>query len=654
MTRPGPWLNEPDRLAQRREDLLRRIGYGIVNRRMQALSRRADPPFHDAGLGTGDVFKQGRNTNLVIDAVDGKWRRALIAATEEYRRALAYGFTPAEVAEQLANIRNATEHDAASADTRDHGELLQDIFTLIRDDRIPTPPRDALARFAAFAPQITPAMVLAALQREALPLQNPLIRWQGRRAPGTDEAGIRALWNEAMSGPLPKVENAAAAQFAYGDFGPAGSIVSDTQEPGLGIREIRFTNGVRLNLKRTTLETDRILVQMSIDGGQMLATKANPLAVEMVPMLPAGGLGKNSQDELQSQLAGHAVNTGLGNAPETFVSSAQTTPADLALQLQLMTALITDPGYRPEGQLQYHQAVNNAFSRLRSTPGAALANAIGGILSDNDPRFTLQPVEAYRALTFTKLKADITDRLAHGAIEIGLVGDLDEAKTIALVAQTFGALPAREADFRPYTDQRARSFTRDHAPRTLTHTGPVDQAMLRITWATRDDTDPVEKQVLNMLGRTTQIQLTEVLRQKLGKAYSPNASSEPTRAWKGYGNFSITASVNTPDLAATRAAIIETIAAQRNSPVPADILQRARQPLVENFENTLKTNGGWLALVARAQTEPDRIERHLKALPRLMAVTPEAVQAAAQRYLTDAGRVEVTVLPEEQAARVGK
>ena len=649
VSQTGAWQDEPDRLAQRREELLRRIGYGIVNRRLQALSRSTDAPFHDAGLGTGDVFHIARNTNLVVDAVDGHWQVALIAAATEYHRALSFGFTAAEIAEQLANIQTQAEHAAAASTTRSDNELVNAVFALLHDDRVPTDPRETLRQLVAFTPRITPDAVLAALKREAVPLTNPLIRYQGRHAPGTDAAGIRAVWTEAMAKPLEQAKAKPASAFAYDDFGPAGKVVADSREPGLGIREIRFANGVRLNLKPTSLVHDQVLVQISLDGGQMLATKANPLAVDMLQMLPAGGLGKASQDELQSQLAGHAVGTGFANGADSFQLSGRTTPADLALQLQLSTAFITDPGFRPEGEIRYRQAIIDGFARLRATPQAALASGMGGLLSDNDPRFTLQPLPAYRALGFARLKQDIGERLAHGAIEVGLVGDFNEDEAIALVGKTLGALPEREPDFRAYADQRQRGFTRDHSPRTLTHTGPADQALLRVTWATRDDSDPVEKQVLNLLGRLTQIEMTEVLRQRLGKTYSPGATSEQSRNWRGYGTFAVSSSVNVADVAATRAAIFETIASLRNTPVNADILLRARQPLVESFENALKSNSGWLALVARAQSEPDRIDRQLKAKERLLAVTAEDVRHAANAYLGDAAAVEITVLPEAAA-----
>jgi zinc protease len=648
-TRHGPWQDEPDTIAQRREGLLRQIGYAVLNRRLQRLTSREDPPFRDAGLGTGEAFRSGLSTNLVVDTVDGKWRRGLIAAALEYRRALRFGFTKAEIAEQVARLRTSLENEAASAATRSHSALLNSVFALLRDDTVPATPQGALERFSGFAARIVPKAVLAAMKREAVPLTNPLLRLQGRRAVEGGTAAIRAAWDEAMRQPVTRERSAAGGTFAYTSFGPQGQVVSDAAEPVLGIRTLRFANGTMLNLKRTDLETDRILVQLTIDGGDMLNTATAPLTTEMAGWLPAGGLGKHSQDELQSILAGRTVSLGFDSGADSFTAGAQTTPRDLELQLQVLAALVTDPGYRPEGQLRYLQATNNFFQQLRATPQSALSNAIGGILSDKDPRFTLQPVEAYRKLTFAQLKAGIADRLAKGAIEIALVGDFDEDQAIALVARMFGALPERESAFQPYAQNRERGFTSERTPRVIRHTGPADQALLRLTWKTRDDSDPLESVALSLLERLVRIRLTESLREQLGKTYIPSANSNPSRHWPGYGVFGAAASVGVSEVEPARKAMLAAVTRLRESPVSADELLRARQPMVETLDNALKNNRGWLSLAARAQSEADRIARFAAMKDRLLALTSADVQAVARRYLGEKDALEVLVLPETAA-----
>ena len=139
------------------------------------------------------------------------------------------------------------------------------------------------------------------------------------------------------------------------------------------------------------------------------------------------------------------------------------------------------------------------------------------------------------------------------------------------------------------------------------------------------------------------------LREKLGKAYSPGASSQTSRVYKGYGTFAVSASVDVKDLGLTRAEIAASIAGLRDHPVSDDLLLRARAPLVQGIDNALKTNGSWLGLVARAQIQPDRIDRLTKAKARMLAITPAQLQATARRYLADAAMVDVAALPDVSA-----
>lgn len=647
VVRHGPWIGGDDTVARRQENLLRQIGYDVVNRRFQRVSRQPSPPFRGAGFGTGDIFEAGRSTRLIVDTSDRKWREGLLAAATEYRRALRYGFSEAEVAEQVADIRTSLQNAAASSATRSHGALLSPIMSLLSDGMVPSDPQTVLSRFEEFAPAITPKAVLSALKREAVPLKDPLLRFRGRYEPVGGTEAIRAAWDKAASSRISRPASTGSGTFAYTSFGEPGTIASDTREARLDIRTIRFSNGVMLNLKRTDLEKDRIRLKVSIDGGKMLNTREKPLATELTPYLDEGGLGQHSEDDLQTIMAGRTVSNEFAAEDSAIAATVATTPRDLELQLDLLAAYVTDPGYRAEGVERYRQDINRYFAQLNATPGSALSGAIGGIISANDPRFSLRDVGDYRKLSYDDLKNSITDRLQNGAIEIGVVGDFDEAQVIALVAKTFGALPTREAAFREYTAQQPpRAFTPDRTPRTLTHTGPADQALLRYTWPTRDDSDPVAALTFGLLERVVRVELTDVLREKLGKAYSPGASSSLSHYWPEYGTFSVTASVAVSEVPTTREAVRTMLAELRAVPISDDLFTRARQPMIERYQNALKSNANWLALAARTQSEPDQIERFLKTGERLNALTAKDVQNAVRSYLAPDTALEVLVLPE--------
>jgi len=646
ISRLAPWRDEPDTIANRRAGSLRGVGYGIINRRLARLARGADAPFRGASFSTGDVFEDARLTSISVSSGDGLWRKGVLAAVREVNQALTYGFTQAEVDEQLANTRTVLENAVKSADTRGNNVFTGAALGLVSDERVPTTPHWQLATFEQLAPEMTPQAVWQAVLADAAPIDDPLIRFEGRTAPEGGEASLRSAFAEGMALPITAPVDTGPLVFGYSDFGAPGAVVSDMVEQHLGLRAIRFANGVRLTLKKTDVRKDRIAFAFAVDGGDLMNTRDAPLRTYLAGSLAAGGLGKHSQDELTSVLAGRSVSFGLSSETDAFGGSGGTTPRDLLLQMQVLAAAVTDPGYRPEGVERFRKGIENFFNTLDSTPGRALSSASGAILSDNDPRFSLQPRDAFFALDFDQLRSAIGDRLAAGAIEIALVGDLDEAEAIAAVAATLGALPPREEAFNQRPEARTRAFTTTRGQRILTHKGEPDQALLQWVWPTTDDRDLAETLRLELLAGIVRLELTDRLREQLGQAYSPSAGSNPSHHYPGFGTFTISTSVAADQVEPSRAALQSLLADLRKGPLDADVIDRARKPFLEEYNNTLKDLGGWLGLAARAQSEPERIDRYL-AIPEIMsAITPEDLHQTALKYLAPDSAVAFTVIPE--------
>jgi len=645
ISRLAPWRDQPDTLANRREAGLRGIGYAIINRRLARLARIADAPFRSASFGTGDLFEDARITSLTIASVDGEWRKGMLAAVREVNQALTHGFTRAEVDEQLANLRTAFENAAKASDTRGHSVFAAAALALASDDRVPTTPEWQLADFERRAPDITPQAVWQALIADAAPFEDPLIRFTGRTPPDGGEDALRSAFAEGLALPIAPPADDGPAEFGYSDFGMPGTVVQDSTEDQFGIRRIRFANGVRLNLKRTDVRKDRIQVLVRVDGGNLLATRDDPLRVYLADSLAAGGLGRHDLDQLQTILAGRSVAFGFDSRGESFGMGGTTTPRDLELQMQVIAALLTDPGYRGEGVERFRKGIDNFFRTLKSTPNRAYGAVAGELLSDGDPRFSLQSQEAYMALGYDGLRAAIEDRLEAGAIEVAMVGDLDEDAAIAAVAATLGALPQREPEFLPREDARQRNFTARRGLTVIEHEGEADQAQLHFIWPTTDDEDQAEEIRLSMLARIVRLELTDRLREQLGQAYSPSASSTASSVYPGYGTFAILASVDVNELGAAREAVRGLVADLRDRPPSADLMERARKPVLDGYNNALKDLGGWMRLAGQAQSDPTQIERWLRIPELVNAVTAEDIRAEALQYLDPAMAVEIQVVP---------
>ena len=649
LTMLAPYIDEEDTLATRKKGMLRGIARGIIARRLSRIARSANAPFRAARFSEGTIFEDARTNTLTIASEDGKWRPAMLAAVQSVHEAAIHGFTKAEVTEQLANIRTALENRVSGADTRSNGALVRSALGVVSNETVPTTPQFQLELFEGMEGQITPDSVLGAFRERLIAFDEPLIRFQGRKSPEGGVQALRTTFAEAMALPISPVEETATKAFAYSDFGKPGEVILDARDERLGFRYITFANNVRLTLKTTDIREDRVAYRLLLDGGSLMNTSDDPLRTYLIGSFSAGGLGEHSRDELQTILAGRSVGYSASNSAEAFSFTGATTPRDLGLQMQLLTAALTDPGYRPEGIEQFRRGIDNYFETLRSTPFRALGNAAGAILSDGDPRFSLQPREAFFALDFEGLSGAIGDRLQSGAIELSLVGDFDEEEAIKSVAATLGALPAREPEFRVRSEARSRQFTTNRTRHILTHEGEADQALLRIVWPTNDDSDFIEELRLSLLARMVRIELTDRLREELGQAYSPNASSSMSKIYPGYGTFTLTASLDVAEIETAQAAIATMITDLREKPIDPDLIQRARQPMLEAYDNALKSLGGWVQLADRAQSENDRLERWFEGPDTLRGITPGELSAAAKRYLSPDNAVEFLVLPEGSA-----
>jgi zinc protease len=168
---------------------------------------------------------------------------------------------------------------------------------------------------------------------------------------------------------------------------------------------------------------------------------------------------------------------------------------------------------------------------------------------------------------------------------------------------------------------------------------------LALGWPTTDASDQRDQYARTLLAAVMSLRLTEKLREELGATYSPGAFSYSHPGLKGFGYFAAFATVPPEAMDETAAAIRDIAAELAAQPPAADLFERARNPMRANFERAETQNGGWLAIVAEAQSDPSLLDRRRKRIATLDAITPADVQAAAQRYLAGGVPVELRVVP---------
>lgn len=644
-----PWVDELDTKAKRARSLAEDVGEAIVSRRLAKIALAEDSPILAGYLSDASGWKIFDQVSVGAVAKEGAWPEALALAEQELRRAMLHGFTQAEVDEQLANRRTSLKNAVAGVTTRRSTTMADVLVQAAKGDFVVVRPETSQSLFEATAPALTAEAVGAAFRKRMDGLSAPLAYVTAKKPLEGGTAAVLAALNASQQVAVAAPDASASIAFAYDDFGPPGKVVSDELVEDLGIRRIRFANNVMLNIKKTDFQKERVYLSLRVDGGNLLATRDDPTRVALAGSLTLGGLEAHSLDELRTILAGKTVSSSFGSGTHAFGGAALTSPEDFALQARLMAAYLTHPGYRADGLALIRRSLPQQYAANDATPAAVMARDAGGILANDDPRSQTPPLAKLMALDWAQLKSVVADSFDHGAIEVGVVGDIDEQAAIDAIAATFGALPERRAVFDPRPAARIREYATDRSERTLIHKGPADQAELRVYWPARDDSDLGEAMRLSLLARAMQLKLTEELRERLGESYSPGAGASLSEEFPGYGHLLATSNVDYKDLATTRAAIFAIARELRDAPIDADLLDRARRPLLEAMIKSRRENSYWLNYVSEATSEADRLDRSRNGIAEVEAATPAELQALARRYLIDDKALVIKAVSDKAA-----
>ncbi len=641
----------PDTIESALLSLRMELAWGIVADRLARRSRKEESPYLYASPNFEAGFcEQYARIGFAVGAKDGGWKTALPMVEQTIRQAVQHGFTQVELDEQIkrydASYANAVRSEPTTPSGNFAGELAGNVDTIISS---------AQYRQLAWL-QLKPFLTKEALHGELAKwygqLDRPHVFLSTRKGEELESPQLIEAFKASRSVAVAPPEKREIGSWAYTDFGAKGKVASDKRIPDLDIRTVRFENGVLLNIKKTDFDADRVLVSLRIDGGQMLYGKdALALLTLMNGAYTSGGLGKHQIDDLRALLAGKTADIGLSANTDHFGSGASVVPKDLELQLQLMAATLTDPGYREEAIRLFRRPLAEYYARMDATPGSALGRASGPILYGDDPRFGTLPMESLMAVDFDGLKKLVTDGLQSNRMEIGIVGKIEEDEAINLVASSFGALPQRKAESAVLPEARIVKISGKTGAHDVFHRGEANQMAWRRSWATTDNKDMKQAMTMSLLSDIVQIRLLDELREKLGAAYSANANSSMSDTYPGIGFFNIFTNGDPKNLKSIEDAVDAVIAEIVAAPVGADLFERARKPTLESYRDWRKRNGTWYGVVAEAQSDPEKLERFRKSEEVYKSITAEDVLKAAQRFLKDKEPFTIRSLPKPSAAQ---
>ncbi|APE29244.1 M16 family metallopeptidase [Aurantiacibacter gangjinensis] len=642
-----PYTDPADTVAERRNSFLFRMAETMFDRRIQRIANQEDSPLLGGGFSLSSDEGVADYSVVSVSTRDGAWEQGLSIIEQELRRALEFGFTESELEYAKTQYEAGLRRSVEQADARNSRGLAMQIVNVAAENDFISAPDYWYDLWRQQEDTLT-LDAINAYFREKWSQGAPLVRVTAKELEGGEDA-VAAAFNASTAVAVAAPEDNASVEFAYSDWGTPGTVVEDTMIEDLGIRTVTFANNVRLNIKQTDFEPGRVRYNVNMDGGSFAIADQNPTAAGIYLQIASavGGLGQHSFDEITEATAGMQVSAGINADTDTFGFGGTTNPDDLLMAMNTGAAYLTDLGLRPEADARFGAVIDAVWGQFESQPGQVFGLRSGEMIADG--RYTTFPSrEELGAVDREALRAAVLSAAENGAIEIGVVGDIDPDTVIEIVSRNFGALGERDADFADYEEQRELAFVdlSGEDVNRYTHSGQEDQALVGSIWRTTDDGDFREDMIHSMLVGVLRLKAIETLREELAATYSPAVSGSTSSDFEDYGTISVSAVIDPAQTDEVQAIVHRLAMELRDEPVSDDFLLRARQPVLERVRQSREDNGFWLGVASGAQSKADRLDRIRTQMEVLESITPEDIQAMAQRFLVDERRADALVVYE--------
>jgi len=638
-----------DSEAFQKEMIRKNIADRIVQDRLDADVGRPDVPGTDAAIGSGLFLNQIRYAMLSAEGEPDEWQRILAFLEQTLRTALEHGFFEAELDRAKKEFLSELAVAVKKKETRESKSLARQLIRSLNADRVFRSPDQEYEMFTAFIQGLTLEDVHGAFGRSWSP-DHRLIMVTGNadlsKLQGGAEAAIAQVFNNSRRTTVMPPADKNIIAFPY--LAPPeenGRIKNRVEIEDLGVIQVEFENGFRLNLKKTDFKNNEIVASLSFGAGRSGEPGTLPGLAELsMAVINESGLGRLDKDELKAALAGKNTDVVFNIDPSRFMFQCQTIPGELVLMFELLYAHLSDPGFKKDAFSLSQKRFEQQYKELSHTVEGAMTLSGRRFLSSGDSRFGLPPYEIFTRLTLAQVREWVEDALNHEPLELSIVGDFDVEPAIDLAGRFFGSLaPRRSAGDIGRADGPVFPIGKELRIDVETE---IPSALVVVAYPTDDMWDIRRTRRLAVLADLFSERLRVNIREKLGESYSPFAYNRGSRVYEGYGYLVAMIETN-PAKADLVVLEVRKIAANlAKKGVSEDEIHRVLEPTINRIQDMRKRNGYWLGTVLTGSTQhPRQIAWSRTIEADYASISSGDAAGLAKRYLVDEKAAVIVVSP---------
>ncbi len=637
MTRVGVLYKQPPqsyrRVADFRRGLVQQLYAGMLNSRLDELTRQAEPPFVMAISMRGGFVRAMDAYQLMAIVEEGKLERGMETLLTEAERVARHGFAASELERQKIEVMRGYERRFAERENQESGAIAGQLVNAFLEDRA----YPDVEMQAALAQMLLPGVTV----EETNALVSEWMKEDGRvvlvDAPEKEDVeapvpeDFAAMFDAVAAKAIDPYEDAEVDAPLVPDV-PAGAAVAEAQSVDeVGVTIWTLENGVRVLLKPTDFKDDEIVFTATSPGGASLAPDETYMSATMASLLvDRGGVGAFDMTALGKKLTGKAVSVSptISGLSEGFGGRAS--PQDIETAFQLIYLYFTAPR-KDEAAFEATKALfGSILANASSDPASVFGDTVAVTMSQGHPRARPPRVEDLEELDLDEAFGFYNDRFADASdFTFYFVGAFELEGIRPLVEQYLGALPTlgREESWRDLGIDPPSGVVEK-----VVRKGVEPQSQTRIIFAGDAEYTFEANAVMIALADVLEIRLRELLREDLGGTYGVGVSGridrEPDQEYRVGISFG-----SAPDRADELATVVfEEIERMKTDGPDAETVAKVRETQRRAKESNLRENGYWLGQVRRFDREGIDLAE-IPSYDLIEAWSAEQLQAAAARYL---------------------
>jgi zinc protease len=609
---------------------------GMLNERLNEITRKADAPFSGADINFGSFFVAKTKDALSLDVSmkENRYTEGIKASYRELLRAVRSGFTESEYErfkqEYLSQIDAAYE----ARDKRTNTSLVYAYVRHFLDNDpaagiewmhqtmhalVPNIPLDAINQtLSQVSLDNNRAIVVFMPEKEGLTL--PTEQEVLTAMTEVDGEQIDAFTEEVSTEPLvPELKSKVKVKKITDDI--------------YGAKLITLSNGMKIHVKQTDYSPNKIIFRATSWGGNSLYSNDEYINTSNVGLVRQGGLGSFSAIDLNKKLAGIQAGASASVGARTEGIEGNCVKKDLETMLQLTYLCFTSPRRDDDAFTSAMERTRNTLKNQELDPRTALTDSVVSVVYDNNVRAKRTRVEDLDRISYDRLLEIYRERFANaGDFEFYMVGDVNADSVAPLLAKYLGALPAKgKKEAYKSIDQRVRKgerecyFTKEQdTPNSLNifvYHAPMKETL-------KNDI------LVDMLQQALTMLYTESIREDNGGAYGVPVNSSLSDYPEEIAMVQIALPTAPEKREAMTAVVYDGIKKMMAEGPTEENLGKIKEYMLRSHQEDLKNNGYWMnSLVSKSRFNQEFVEGYEECV---QSVTIEDIKQTAQ-YIFGAG-----------------